>query len=115
MAEYRNADGTTRSTGDTVYVEERRSNNGVIIGVIVVALIAIVALLFLTGFWSADVKGGALPKVNVSAKGGDLPDVDVKSKKVVVGTTKTTVDVPTVKTEKKSVDVPTIGVSDGKK
>lgn len=109
MAEYRNTDGST------TYVE-RRSNTGLIIGGIVLALLLIVGLLFMTGFWSADVSGGAMPKVNVSAKGGALPDVDVKSKKVVVGTSKTTIDVPKVKTEKETVSVPVIGVkdSDGK-
>ena len=72
----------------------------------------VVALLFVTGFWSADVKGGALPKVDVKAEGGALPDVDLNSKEVVVGTQKTTVDVPKVETEKKEIDVPTVGVKD---
>lgn len=89
MAEYRNADGTTT-------VVERRSSGGRTIGIIVVLALVVVGLLFATGFWSADVKGGSLPDVKVSAKGGDLPDVDLKSKEVVVGTKKTTVDVPTV-------------------
>lgn len=106
MAEYRNTDGTT------TYVE-RRSNTGMIIGGIVLAILVIVALLFMTGFWSANVSGGAMPKVNVSAKGGAMPDVDLKSKKVVVGTSKTTVDVPKIKTEKETVSVPTVGVKDG--
>ncbi|CAN5379706.1 hypothetical protein BH11PSE5_BH11PSE5_21540 [soil metagenome] len=85
---------------------------GVTVGGIVLAVIVVVAVLFATGFWSANVQGGELPKVNVSTKGGALPSVDVKSKEVVVGASKTTVDVPTVKTDKKSVDVPTIGVKD---
>jgi len=105
MAEYRNQDGTT------TYVE-KRSNTGMIVGGIVLLVLIVVGFLFATGFWSADVKGGALPKVNVSAKGGDLPDVDVKSKEIVVGTSKTTVDVPKVKTEKESISVPVVGVKD---
>ncbi len=105
MAEYRD------NAGNTTYVE-RKSNTGMIVGAVVLLALVIIGLLFATGFWSANVKGGELPKVNVSAKGGALPDVDVKSKEVVVGTSKTTVDVPTVKTEKKSIDVPTVGVKD---
>ncbi len=77
---------------------------------VVVVLIAIV--LFATGFWSADVKEGALPNVDVSAEGGKLPDVDVDSKELVVGTTKTEVEVPKVKTETETVDVPVVGVKD---
>lgn len=100
--------------GKTVYVE-KRSNTGVIIGAIVLALVVIVGLLFATGFWSADVKGGELPKVNVSAKGGELPDVDVHSKEVVVGTTKQEVTVPKVETKKTTIDVPTVGVKDDRK
>jgi len=68
--------------------------------------------LFATGFWSADVKEGSLPDVDVSAKGGSLPSVDMDSKEVVVGTTQTTVDVPKVETEKKEISVPVIGVKD---
>ena len=56
----------------------------------------IVGILFATGFWSADVKEGSLPDVDVSAKGGEMPAVDVDSKKLVVGTKKETVEVPTV-------------------
>jgi len=108
MAEYRNADGTT------TYVE-KRSNTGKVIGLLLLAVVIIVGVLFATGFWSANVKGGALPKVNVSAKGGDLPDVDVHSKEVVVGTTKQTVTVPKVETKKTTVDVPTVGVKDDSK
>lgn len=107
MAEYQNADGTTT-------VVERRSGAGRTIGIILLVAVIIVGLLFATGFWSADVKGGALPDVKVSAKGGDLPDVNLKSKEVVVGTSKTTVDVPTVKTKKATIDVPTVGVKDDK-
>ena len=89
MTEYRNADGTTTRV-------ERKSNTGAIIAGIVVLAVVIVGILFATGFWSADVKGGALPEVNVDAKAGEMPKVDMDSKKVVVGTKKETVDVPTV-------------------
>lgn len=101
MAEYRNTDGTT------TYVE-KRSNTGMIVGGIVVALLVVVGLLFATGFWSANVKGGALPTVAV--KGGDMPDVNVHSKELVVGTTKQTVTVPKVETKKTTIDVPAVGV-----
>lgn len=77
---------------------------------VVVVLIAIV--LFATGFWSADVKEGALPDVDVSAEGGKLPDVDVDSKELVVGTTETNIEVPKIETEKTKVDVPVVGVKD---
>lgn len=107
MTEYRNADGTT------TYVE-KRSSTGKVIGIILLVALIIVGVLFATGFWSADVKGGALPKVNVSAKGGDLPDVDVHSKEVVVGTSKQSVTVPKVETKKTTIDVPTVGVKDDK-
>ncbi|TPG14291.1 hypothetical protein [Sphingomonas oligophenolica] len=90
MTEYRNQDGTTTT------VVERRSNTGAIIAGIVVLILVVVGILFATGFWSADVKGGAMPTVDVSAKGGDLPAVDMKSKAVVVGTKKETVTVPVV-------------------
>lgn len=106
MAEYRDANG------NMTYVE-KKSNTGMIIGGVVLVLAIIVGLLFATGFWSANVKSGAMPKIDVSAKGGAMPAVDVKSKELVVGTSKTTVDVPTVKTEKKAIDVPTVGVKDG--
>jgi hypothetical protein len=76
----------------------------------IVVLIAIV--LFATGFWSADVKEGALPDVDVTAKGGAMPDVDVDSKEVVVGTTNTTIEVPKIETEKEQVSVPVVGVKD---
>ena len=109
MAEYRNADGTTT-------IVEKRSNTGMVIGLIVAAAVIIIALLFMTGFWSADVKKtGSLPDVQVSAKGGSLPDVDVHSKEVVVGTKPTQVTVPKVETTKTTVDVPVVGVKDDKK
>lgn len=78
---------------------------------ILLAIFAIIAaVLFATGFWRADMDGGALP--DVSVKGGAMPDVDVDSKRVVVGTKETTVDVPKLETEKETIDVPTVGVSD---
>ncbi len=107
MAEYRN-------DGDRVYVE-KKNNTGKVVGAIVVLAIVIAGLLFVTGFWSADVSGGALPKVNVSAKGGELPDVTLHSKEVVVGTTKQTVTVPKVETRKTTIDVPTVGLKDSSK
>lgn len=107
MADYRTDDGAR---------VERGGGAGKVIAIIVGVALLIVALLFLTGFWSADVtKSGSLPSVDVSAKGGSLPDVDVDSKKVVVGTKETTVDVPKVKTEKESVSIPVVGVQDGDK
>lgn len=104
MADYRDTDPTVRV--------ENRNNTGMIVGIVLALAAVVVALLFVTGFWSADVKGGALPKVDVKAEGGALPDVDLNSKEVVVGTQKTTVDVPKVETEKKEIDVPTVGVKD---
>ncbi len=103
MADYRTDDGVR---------VERRGGAGKIIAIILGLALLIVALLFLTGVWSADVKEGALPDVDVSAKGGALPSVDVDSKEVVVGTKKTEIDVPKVTTEKESVDVPVVGVKD---
>ncbi len=87
MADYRTSDASMGT---------RRGGAGRTITIVVVILAVIVALLFLTGFWSADVKKGALPDVDISAKGGALPKVDVDSKEVVVGTKKTEVDVPVV-------------------
>lgn len=79
---------------------------------IIAALVLIVVALFASGFWSADVKEGALPDVDVSAKGGAMPDVDVDSKEVVVGTKEETIEVPKIETEKEKVDVPVVGVKD---
>lgn len=108
MAEYRNTDGTTT-------VVERRSSAGMIIGVVVALAVVVVAFLFLTGFWSADVKkSGSLPDVHVSADGGSLPEVAMHSKEVVVGTKATKVTVPKVETTQATVDVPVVGVKDGK-
>ncbi|CAN5407784.1 hypothetical protein BH10PSE12_BH10PSE12_25620 [soil metagenome] len=98
---YENDRGTVTRAG---------SSTGKTIAIIIVALAVIAGILFATGFWSADVKEGALPEVSV--KGGALPDVDVDSKKVVVGTKSTTVEVPTVETKKTEIDVPVVGVKD---
>ncbi|CAN5584055.1 hypothetical protein BH10PSE14_BH10PSE14_40470 [soil metagenome] len=86
-----------------------------IIGVVVALAVVVVAFLFLTGFWSADVKkSGSLPDVHVSADGGSLPEVAMHSKEVVVGTKATKVTVPKVETTQATVDVPVVGVKDGK-
>ncbi|MDO7833847.1 hypothetical protein Q4610_02205 [Sphingobium sp. HBC34] len=76
----------------TVIVEKR--GPGRTIAIVLIAILAVVGVLFATGFWKADVSGGDMPEVSV--KGGDLPKVDVDSKEVVVGTKKATVEVPTV-------------------
>lgn len=83
-----------RTTDDGAGVRRRGSGRVIAILLGIVAVIAV--LLFATGFWSADVKEGALPDVDVSAKGGAMPDVDLDSKEVVVGTKKTEVEVPVV-------------------
>lgn len=111
MAEYRDAPDRVPNG---VYVE-KKSKTGAIVGTIVIVALVVVGLLFATGFWSADVKSGELPKVNINAKGGDLPEIQVHSKELVVGSSKTTVTVPKVKTEKTVVDVPVVGVKDGDK
>lgn len=108
MAEYRNND-----TGDRVHVE-RRGGAGRVIGIILILALLLAAVLFMTGFWKLNAKGGALPQVDVSAKGGALPSVDMDSKKIVVGTKQTTIDVPKVKTEKETISVPAMGITDGK-
>lgn len=77
---------------DRVVVE--RKGPGRTIAILAIAALAIVGILFATGFWSADVKEGDMPEVSV--KGGALPKVDVDSKKVVVGTKKEEIEVPTV-------------------
>jgi hypothetical protein len=83
---YRDDRVVTRKSGVSVWVW------------VALAAAVIVGLLFATGFWSADVKEGAMPEVSVD--GGKLPAVDVDSKEVVVGT------------EKKEIDVPVVGVKD---
>ncbi|MBB6122670.1 hypothetical protein [Sphingobium subterraneum] len=107
MADYRNDPNVT--------VVERRSGFGRTLAIIVVLALIVVGILFATGFWKADVQGGALPDVDVSAKGGALPDVDMQSKEVVVGTKSTSVDVPKIETEKTEIDVPVVGVKDNEK
>lgn len=99
----------------TSRIERDRMGAGGIIATILVLLLVVAGLLFATGFWSADVKSGSLPKVTVSTQGGSLPDVDMKSKKLVVGTKSTTVDVPKVETTKAKIDVPVVGVKDENK
>lgn len=79
-------------SGDRVVVH--KSRRGLMLAVIVVLILAVVGILFATGFWKADVRGGDMPEVSV--KGGELPKVDVDSKGVVVGTKKETIDVLTV-------------------
>ncbi|MBJ7441750.1 MAG: hypothetical protein JHD35_22400 [Sphingopyxis sp.] len=81
---------------DRVIVKRKAPGQTFII--VLLAVVAIVGVLFATGFWSADVKEGDLPEVSVN--GGELPKVDVDSKAVVVGT------------KKKEIDVPTVGVKD---
>ncbi len=83
-----------RTTDDHVVV--RRGGAGRTIAILLGIVALVVVVLFATGFWSADVKEGSLPQVDVSAKGGELPKVDVDSKEVVVGTKKTEVEVPVV-------------------
>ncbi|MBH0114281.1 hypothetical protein I5E68_15150 [Novosphingobium sp. YJ-S2-02] len=72
----------------------KRGGPGKAIAIIAIIAVAIIAFLFATGFWSADVDGGDMPEVSV--QGGELPNVDVDSKEVVVGTKKEEVEVPTV-------------------
>lgn len=78
--------------GDRVVVHKSRTGRTLAIALILI--LAIVGILFATGFWKADVSGGDVPEVSVD--GGALPNVDVDSKEVVVGTKEETVDVPTV-------------------
>lgn len=94
-----------RNDGDQVYVE-KKSNADKVVGAIVVLAIVIAGVQFLTEFWSADISGGALPNVNVSAKGGDLPQVTLHSKEVVVGTTKQTVTIPKVEIKRRRSTFP---------
>jgi len=77
---------------DRVIVERR--GPGRTIAILAIVALAIVGVLFATGFWSADVNEGDMPEVSV--KGGALPKVDVDSKEVVVGTKKEEIEVPTV-------------------
>lgn len=79
-------------TGDRTVVH--KSHGGRTLAIVLIVILAIVGILFATGFWKADVSGGDVPEVSV--KGGEMPKVDVDSKAVVVGTKKETIDVPTV-------------------
>lgn len=79
-------------TGDRVVVHKSRT--GRTLAIVAILILAVVGLLFATGFWKADVSGGDMPEVSV--KGGEVPKVDVDSKEVVVGSKKETIDVPTV-------------------
>lgn len=71
-----------------------RKSTGKVIAAVLLLVVIVIAALFATGFWKADVSGGDVPEVSV--QGGELPKVDLDSKEVVVGTKKTEVDVPTV-------------------
>jgi hypothetical protein len=87
---------------EPVVVRRRRSGGGFLLGLIVIVAL-IVAFMFYTGFWSANVtQNGSLPKISVATQPGVLPKVDLQSKKIVIGT------------KKESVAVPTIGVQDNK-
>ncbi|MEO7915305.1 MAG: hypothetical protein ABIR23_08040 [Novosphingobium sp.] len=116
---YRNDDGLRTEDGYVVndgrrpVVVERKSSSA--LWLILLAIVAIIAILFATGFWKADVNGGSMPDVKVSAKGGSLPSVDMQSKEVVVGSKDATIDVPKVTTEKTTVQVPVLGVKDNDK
>lgn len=79
-------------TGDRAVVHKSRTGRA--LAIVAILILAIVGILFATGFWEADVRGGDLPEVSV--QGGDMPNVDVDSKEVVVGTKKEEIDVPTV-------------------
>ncbi len=72
MAEYRDTSSNTTCV-------ENKSNAGMIIGGVILLLAIIVKLLFATGFWSANVKSGAMANIDVSAEGRAVPAVDVKS------------------------------------
>ena len=91
-------DRTVVRDDGTVVREDRvvvhKSHTGRNIGIIIVLILAVVGILFATGFWKADVTGGDMPEVTV--QGGALPKVDVDSKEVVVGTKTEEVEVPVV-------------------
>ncbi len=91
-------DRTVVRDDGTVVREDRvvvhKSHTGRNIGIIIVLILAVVGILFATGFWKADVSGGDMPEV--TAQGGSMPSVDVDSKEVVVGTKTEEVEVPVV-------------------
>lgn len=92
-------DGRTYPRERTVIVE-RRGGFFRTIGILLLVAALVVAVLIATGFWRADIRPGALPKVEVS--GGALPAVDVDARDVVVGT------------QKREIEVPTIGISNNR-
>lgn len=75
-------------------VERKRGGIGRTLLILAAIAAIIAAVLFATGFFRADVNGGAIPDVDVSVKGGALPDVDVDSKKLDVTTEKEVIEVP---------------------
>lgn len=80
----------------------------------ILALLTIAALvalaLFYTGFWTAEVEDGALPRVGVSAKGGEMPSMNFETKKFEVGTKEADIKVPTITTEKKRLEFLSLGL-----
>ncbi|WP_375427024.1 hypothetical protein [uncultured Sphingomonas sp.] len=104
MTDYRgngtgNDNGARRVDGRTDHVVGERKRGGIGRTLLILLAIAaiIAAILFATGFFRADMNGGALPNVDVSVKGGALPDVDVDSKSVDLTTEKETIEVPKLK------------------
>lgn len=106
MTSYRDEGPLYREDGTRVYpddarpvepvIVQRRRGGGLLSGLILIIAL-IVALLFYTGFWSANVtQTGELPKISVSTAAGVLPKVDLESKKIVIGSKKESVSVPTV-------------------
>ena len=75
-------------------VERKRGGIGRTLLILLALAAIIAAVMFVTGFFRADVNGGAIPDVDVSVKGGALPDVDVDSKKVDLTTEKEVIEVP---------------------
>ena len=67
------------------------------IGIILVVIAIIVAILFFTGFFEADVDG-EIRAPEVSVQGGEMPDVNVDAGDIEVGSEEetVTVEVPTV-------------------
>ena len=104
MTTYREEGPLFREDGTPVYptdarpvVVRRRRGGGFLMGLLLIAAI-IVALLFYTGFWSADVsQPGSLPKISVNTTPGVMPKVDLESKKIVIGSQQQEVAVPTLK------------------
>jgi hypothetical protein len=103
-----------REDGRPVYVDDgrpvepvvvrRRRGGGFIVGLILI-LALIVALLFYTGFWTADVtQPGALPKISINTTPGVMPKVDLESKKIVISSKKEEVAVPTMKVKDSKSD-----------